>query len=87
MRVFEVVVGVLSLALGALLCFPAAIIAWLTVSSRFGGPSFSPGFALSIESLTVTGWQMWLLVGGLTLFGVFVAIVGFDVLSSNADGR
>jgi hypothetical protein len=95
MRILQLVGGIVSIGFGVLLCIPALFLAWQAIP--FPPSSSPPGslprstrhtdFILSVGSTTITGWQMWALVGGLALGGVLLAILGFHGLSSRDASR
>jgi hypothetical protein len=95
MRILQLFGGIASLGLAGLLCIPAVFVAWQAVSSPRGGAT--PGslpqsthhtdFILSVGSLTLTGWHMWLFLGGLAAAGVLLAILGIYALVSRETSR
>src|SRR5512138_1473262 len=97
MRLVQLLAGVVSLGFGVLLCVPGAFVAALAIPSGLGacdagslpssaGPS---DFVLSVSvgGFTFARWQMWALVGGLALGGLFLATLGIRLLWSRVAGK
>jgi hypothetical protein len=82
MPLVRILLGFLSLGVGVMLCIPVGFLAWH--SAWFSAGTVHTHFVLSFGngSMALTDWQLWALVGGLTLVGVLLAIVGLYLFSS-----
>ena len=92
MRLILVIAGVVAWGLGIALCIPGAVIIWREIASRHAGRrasfadfiagrmSHHSDYTLHIGDLTVSGWHLWALLGGMAGVGAVLILGGVYVL-------
>jgi hypothetical protein len=78
-------VGSLSIGLGALSCVLVGILAWLSgLFPRSSSPAsvneVHVYFDLSFGSFALIGWQVWVFFGGMALVGILAVLLGLHLL-------
>jgi hypothetical protein len=79
MHFLTIIGGIVSLALGVVLCIPVGYIGWLRISVP-KGTSGNVHLHVSFLRLKLTGWQVWAFVSGVAVVGALLLLLGFYAL-------
>ncbi len=92
-RLLILLVGFLSFAAGVLLCVPLGWAGW-EMSMPWRSSVQHPGnsvtvmhvaLTFSIGAFSLTGWQLWTVLGGMEVMGVILTLTGVHLISSVKD--
>jgi hypothetical protein len=89
MRILHIIGAVVCIGLALALWVPAGMLTSQMVQAGGAGPTATASIEtthttviISFGSISVTGWQTWLLIGGLALAGVLLVLLALLLLNS-----